>query len=56
MKTRCYINRYATHEMLGDDLKALIPNVALRRRMSRFVRWGWPPRCSVSPPGCRQTG
>ena len=40
MKTRCYINRYATHEMLGDDLKALIPNVALRRRMSRFVRMG----------------
>lgn len=40
MKTRCYINRYATHEMLGDDLKTLIPNAALRRRMSRFVRMG----------------
>lgn len=40
MKTHCYIERYATSDMLPTDIKALIPDATLRRRMSRFVRTG----------------
>lgn len=40
MIMRCYITRCATHDALTRDLKTLVPDAALRRRMSRFVRMG----------------
>lgn len=40
MKTRCYINRLTTHDTLTADVKSLIPDATMRRRMSRIVRMG----------------
>ncbi len=36
----CFIEHIATDEALTTDLKALIPDAAMRRRMSRIVRLG----------------
>lgn len=40
MKTRCYIERLATHDRLTADPKTLVHDPTLRRRMSRTVRMG----------------
>ncbi len=39
-ETMCYLESIATHGMLPDDLRELIPDAAMRRRMSRIVRQG----------------
>ncbi len=36
----CYIESIATHAMLPDDLRELIPDAVMRRRMSRIVKQG----------------
>ena len=39
-ETMCYIESIATQRMLPDDLRELIPDAAMRRRMSRIVKQG----------------
>ena len=55
---KAYVNCITSGAELRSDIKVLIPEMNLRRRMSRVVKSAWPPasnRCWNSAHGRRST-